>query len=168
MKVTEAVEKAIRQRVETIGEEIQKLREERAELQETLGQKPAEKKVTRARIAPNREALKKVLLERPGLTALEAADAAGINPRWAHGALKALEELGDLYSADGGWYPSADLIRASEEQPEPESSPEPSEALSEPLAAPDSELEEPPLPEYDGEEAERCFNANATGLEQIQ
>jgi len=166
VKVTEAVEKAIHQRVETIGEEIQKLKDERTELQEALG-RPA-KKVTRARLAPNREALKRVLIERPGLTALEAADAAGINPRWAHGALKALEELGDLYSADGGWYPSADLIRASEEQSESESSPEPSEALSEPLAAPDSELEEPPLPEYDGEEAERRFNANATGLEQIQ
>ena len=166
MKVTEAVEKAIHQRVETIGEEIQKLKDERTELQEALG-RPA-KKVTRARLAPNREALKKVLLERPGLTALEAADAAGINPRWAHGALKALEELGDLYSADGGWYPSADLIRASEEQSEPESSPEPSETPSEALTAPDSELEEPPLPEYDGEEAERRFNANATGLEQIQ
>jgi len=166
VKVTEAVEKAIHQRVETIGEEIQKLKDERTELQEALG-RPA-KKVTRARLAPNREALKRVLIERPGLTALEAADAAGINPRWAHGALKALEELGDLYSADGGWYPSADLIRASEEQSESESSPEPSEALSEPLAAPDSELEEPPLPEEPAEEEERRIRAGATGLEQIQ
>lgn len=168
MKVTEAVEKAIRQRVETIGEEIQQLKEERSELQETLGQKPAEKKVTRARIAPNREALKKVLLERPGLTALEAADAAGINPRSAHGALKALEELGDLYTADGGWYPSAELIRASEEQSESESSPEPSETPSEALTAPDSEPEEPPLPEEPAEDEERRIRAGATGLEQIQ
>lgn len=166
MKVTEAVEKAIHQRVETIGEEIQKLKDERTELQEALG-RPA-KKVTRARLAPNREALKRVLIERPGLTAVEAAEAAGVKKRSAHGALKALQEQGDVYQTDGSWYPSAETIAAAEEQSEPESSPEPSEALSEPLAAPDSELEEPPLPEYDGEEAERRFNANATGLEQIQ
>lgn len=167
MKATEAVEKAIRQRVETISEEIQQLKDERAELQEALGDQP-KKKLTRARIAPNREAIKKALVQNPGLTALEAAEKAGVKKRSAHGALKALQEQGDVYQTDGSWYPSAETIAAAEEQSEPESSPEPSEALSEPLAAPDSELEEPPLPEYDGEEAERRFNANATGLEQIQ
>ena len=100
--------------------------------------------------------------------AVEAAEAAGVKKRSAHGALKALQEQGDVYQTDGSWYLSAETIAAAEEQSEPESSPEPSEALSEPLAAPDSELEEPPLPEEPAEEEERRIRAGATGLEQIQ
>lgn len=154
MKLTDAVSKALEQRIEAINEEIRTLRDEQAELKDALGV-PEKKTPTRSRPSPVRDAVEKAILENPeGLTTMEVASAADVNPGSAPSALKALLDLDVVKENEGRWYPvDAEIPQhpASELPPEERGGFNPDDV---------------PLPE-DPPEAPESTDAG-TGLEQIQ
>lgn len=126
MKLTEAVEKALEQRVDAITQELRDLKDERAELLEALGKdtRPAGP-ITRSRPAPNRDAIEQVIINhKDGLTPYEAADLAEVNRRSSHGALKALAEKGTVKEVNGRWFPADAEVTEVDLQPTGELPPE--------------------------------------------